>query len=76
MVRGGRKSLEAKLGHVNDLEGKVRELYARCCSVKAITRQLMGTEAWLLYLFSAGDVSKRNLARFILLGPAPRPDLG
>lgn len=74
VVTGGKRALETKLQHLRDLEGRVRELHQRGASIREITRRVLGREPWLLYLFSAGDLSKANLVRSILQGPVPRAD--
>ncbi|MFN8610413.1 MAG: MBL fold metallo-hydrolase [Vulcanimicrobiota bacterium] len=71
-LSGGRAALQGKLQHLLELQGRVLELHSRGDSVAAIARQLLGKERWLLYLFSWGDLSKRNLVRSILYGPKPR----
>lgn len=71
---GGRAALQRKLQFLRELEGRARDLHARGWSVRAITRELLGSEPVLMYLFSAGDLSKANLVRAILHGPRPRPD--
>ncbi|MBX3167294.1 MAG: MBL fold metallo-hydrolase [Candidatus Eremiobacteraeota bacterium] len=71
-LQAGRQSLERKLQFLLDLQGRVRELHARGLPPREITRRLLGREPWLLYLFSAGDLSKYNLVRSILYGPRAR----
>ena len=71
-LQGGREALQGKLNHLLELQGRVQELHARGLPLAQITRQLLGKEPLLLYLFSAGDLSKRNLVRSILFGPRPR----
>jgi len=70
----GREALRTKLQHLRDLEGRIRELADRGLEVGEITREVLGKEPRLLYLFSAGDLSKRNLVRSVLHGPRPRRD--
>ncbi|MBI3927080.1 MAG: MBL fold metallo-hydrolase [Armatimonadetes bacterium] len=74
VLTGGRESLRGKLQYLRDLEGRVRELHQRGWSVGAIRRRLLGAEPWLLYLGTAGDVSKGNVIRSILHGPTARRD--
>lgn len=71
-LQGGREALRGKLNHLLELQGRVRELHAQGLPLEQITRRLLGKEPLLLYLFSAGDLSKRNLVRSILFGPSPR----
>ncbi|MEW6280579.1 MAG: MBL fold metallo-hydrolase [Candidatus Eremiobacterota bacterium] len=73
VLTGGRQALRDKLGHFQDLEGRVRELHARGLDLPEITRRILGREPFLLNLFSGGDLSKRNLVRSVLYGPVPRP---
>lgn len=70
----GKAALQGKLQHLLDLQGRVLELHARGHSIRAITQQVLGKERWLLYLFSLGDLSKRNLVRAIVCGPSPRKE--
>lgn len=71
-LQHGRRCLEKKLQFLLDLQGRVLELHQRGLPAREITRRLLGREPWLLYLFSAGDLSKVNLVRSILNGPRPR----
>ena len=71
-LQGGREALRGKLNHLLELQGRVLELHERGHSLGEITRRLLGKEPLLLYLFSAGDLSKRNLVRSILFGPRLR----
>jgi len=71
-LQGGREALRGKLNHLLELQGRVLELHARGLPLAQIARRLLGKEPLLLYLFSAGDLSKRNLVRSILFGPRPR----
>ncbi|MCA9791167.1 MAG: MBL fold metallo-hydrolase [Candidatus Eremiobacteraeota bacterium] len=70
----GKQALLDKLQMLEDLEGKVRELHERGLDPRAITRQVLGPESWMFYLFSLGDLSKLNLVRSILFGPKLRAD--
>ena len=73
-MSNGKEALKQKYQRLQDLEGKVREAHAQGLGVKAITRKVLGKEPTFLYLFSAGDLSKRNLVRSILYGPKLRKD--
>lgn len=64
VMKAGKEALGAKLQSLEDLEGQVRELHQRGLDPRAITRQLLGPESWLFYLFSWGDLSKLNLVRY------------
>lgn len=71
---GGRAALADKLEHLVQLGEQVRQLHAEGVDEAEITRRTLGADPWGLWLFSAGDLSKRNLVRAILHGPRPRPD--
>jgi glyoxylase-like metal-dependent hydrolase (beta-lactamase superfamily II) len=71
---GGRDALRDKLEHLVRLGEQVRQLHAEGVEEAEITRRTLGPDPWGMWLFSAGDLSKRNLVRAILHGPRPRPD--
>lgn len=71
---GGRAALRKKLEHLLRLGEQVRQLHAEGVGEAEITRRTLGRDPWGLWLFSGGDLSKRNLVRSILHGPRPRPD--
>lgn len=74
VVTGGKAALTKKLDQLVTLEGEVRGLYARGLSLGEIARRTLGREDLWLYLWTAGDVSRRNLVRSIVHGPVRRPD--
>ena len=71
---GGRAALREKLEHLVQLGERVRQLHAEGVGEAEITSRTLGRDPWGLWIFSAGDLSKRNLVRAILHGPRPRPD--
>lgn len=72
---GGRAALRAKLEHLRQVEGRVRELAEEGLGQREITRRVLGRESALLQLLTRGDLSKRNLIRAILEGPRYRRDV-
>ncbi len=74
VVTGGRAALAKKLDQLVTLEGEVRRLHAQGLSLGEIARRTLGREDLWLYLWTAGDVSRRNLVRSIVHGPVRRAD--
>lgn len=69
---GGQAALRQKLERLLALEGEVRRLHALGLPISQIARRALGREELLLWIATAGDVSRRNLVRSILHGPTPR----
>ncbi len=74
LTRGG-DALAAKLQHLRDLEGRVRELHARGYAPRRIARELRLGGSFTFQVLSAGDASTTNLVNSILRGPTPRAEV-
>ncbi|MEH0154350.1 MBL fold metallo-hydrolase [Limibacter armeniacum] len=65
-------ALKRKLDFMLNLKERTISLKKEGYSIDEITLQLLGKEDRLMYWFTAGDVSKRNVIRSILEGPVLR----
>jgi glyoxylase-like metal-dependent hydrolase (beta-lactamase superfamily II) len=72
IMKKGKSALQKKLNHMIELEENTKYLHQKGYSINQISKKLLGQEDWAFFLFTAGDLSKRNMIRSILYGAVPR----
>ncbi len=72
VIGEGQAALKRKLDYLLGLRDRVQQLADQGCSIREITRRILGTEDRPVFWFTFGDMGKQNLIRSILEGPRPR----
>ena len=72
---GGKEAIRGKLAWLVELEGRVKTLYGKGYSVRAIARHLALTTSSAFYVLTFGDATTANLVRSVVKGPVTRVEI-
>lgn len=72
ILKRGKAALITKKEHLENIKGQVQLLHTKGLSFREITLKVLGKEKLPLYLMTAGDLSKINMIKSILIGPVIR----